>query len=184
MSICYVGVSQNSGTSKSSILNHFNRLFTLHFGGKTTPIFGLTPPCMCIMSTSQYSHRLHPLLTSREPDFLGGDCHQIQWLPPRISGFRRFWKTSRHPRCFCWTPKKKKHTTVHKSKKIHFFCIMFATNQPIMVGRVQEKHPWKIESNYGISWKSSCWMFRGHFCWTPDLNGPSNKFPTFWGILA
>ncbi len=37
-----MGVSKNNGTPKSSILVGFSIIFTIHFGGNTTPIFGST----------------------------------------------------------------------------------------------------------------------------------------------
>ena len=38
-----LGVSKNKGAPKSSILIGFSIIFTIHFGGKNTPIFGSIP---------------------------------------------------------------------------------------------------------------------------------------------
>ena len=60
-----MGVSENSGTPKSSILMGFSIIFTIHFGGNT-PIFG---------NTHIYDSYEPPKKISKRKNM-----HQIHWL--------------------------------------------------------------------------------------------------------
>ena len=69
LSHLYMGVSENSGTPKSSILIGFSIIFTIQFGGNT-PIFGNTHICWSTLLSHSILYPISILMVSFRHDIL------------------------------------------------------------------------------------------------------------------